>query len=248
MFKKLLLTCLLPLGLGFAAPSRAEDMPLGGLRVPTLFAAECMAIPFEPADVFDAPGGLRIGQLVLDHPEYARKTTSTCSFRPVAYLRAEGRGSLVDIRRMEVGYEEPSLAVFKVSQHMGVFWVQGRTPTGSFWVPVTSGRQYLSLERDLVQGLALLSESCDNEGRCQPLPESTVKLAQKAGEQRQDTCYGNAYDIVTSVTLPDGRRAYEVQLAEALEPKYGKSLPLKALVPTRDYRGRWTGFFYSRGC
>lgn len=233
-----------------AVGSLAQPDPgvLGGLRAPTLFAPECLAIAYEPVEVFDSPEGLRIGHLVLDHPEYARKTQSSCSFRPVAHFRPEGRANMLPVHLMDVGYEEPALAVFKAQPLSSRLWVQGRTQLGHFWVPVDQGRQYLSLERDLKQGLGSFTETCDELGRCTPVAARVEQLALQAGEERQDTCYGNAYEVEAIVTLPGGRAAYQVRLATTLEPKYEGKLPGTAFVPTYDFRGKWTGFFYSRGC
>lgn len=240
--------CALGLALSVSAGELQGGGVLGGVRLPTLFAAECQAIPYAPVDVFDAPEGLRIGQLVLDHPEYARKTTTACSFRPAARLKPEGLGNLLPVQVGEVGYEEPALVAYQVQTRNNQLWVQGHSNTGAFWLPVQRGAQYVSLEQDLVQGLARFSETCDQWGRCTPVADNVQRLAAHAGEERADSCYGNAYDIEGVVTLPDGRRAYRVRLAETLEPKYADKLPLQALVPTYDYQRRWTGFFYSRGC
>lgn len=231
-----------------AAMAQPAAGVVGGLRAPSLFAPECMAIPYSAVEVYDSPEGLRIGHLVLDHPEYARKNQGTCSFRPVAHFRPEGRSNLMEVQLIEVGYEEAALAVFKLQPLSTRLWVQGRTQLGQFWVPVEQGRQYLSLERDLKQGLASLSESCDEMGRCTPVNSTLQKLARRAGEERQDSCYGNAYEIEGIVTLPGGRAAYKVRLAESLEPKYEGKLPATALVPTYDFQGKWTGFFFARGC
>ncbi len=213
-----------------------------------MFAPECLAIPYEPVEVFDSPSGLRIGHLVLDHPEYARKSVADCVFRPTARLRPEGTHNQLPVYLQHLGPQEPSLAVFKVEDVNGQLWVQGRTQLGQFWLSVNGGRQFLSLERDLKQGLAALTETCDEVGRCLPTSVSTQRLAEAAGLERQDSCFANAYDIEAITRLPDGRLAYEVHLAPQLSAKYADKLPATARVPTRDYRGRWTGFFDPAGC
>lgn len=239
------------LGVLFTGPALAQPRQpaeLGGLRMPTHFAPECMAIRYSPVAVYESPGGLRIGKLVLDHPEYALKTLKSCSFRPKAQLEPEGSMNLQDVNVIEVGYEEPALAVYETRTHLGVLWVRGRTRMNTFWLPVAAGREYLSYERELVQGLESLSEMCEEPEGCKPVSDLKRKLAERAGAERADSCYGNAYDIEELVQTPSGRWAYRVRLAESLIPKYGGKLPQEAIVPTYDYRGRWTGFFLSRGC
>ncbi len=221
---------------------------LGGLRLPTHFAPECMAIPYEPLPVYDAPGGLRIGLLVLDHPEYARRTTRVCSFRPQPFFEVENNKRRVPVSVLEVGYEEAALSVYEVRTHQGVLWARGRTEQSNFWLPVSNGAQYVSYERDLAQGLERFTEQCQPDTGCRPVSRELEALVRQAGEERRDGCYGNAYDIEAVVDLPGGRRGYRVRLAESLVPKYQGRLPEETVVPTYDYRGRWTGFFFSRGC
>jgi hypothetical protein len=236
------------LGLAFLMGSTSAyattDRGVGGLRIPGLFAPACQAIEYEPASVYDAPGGLRIGALVLDHPEYARESSAACVGSPVVGLQAEGRNSLVEVFQTAVGPDEPGLTVYQTTNFSGVTWVQGRTTTGAFWLPVSRARQYLSLERDLVQGLARFSEICENKNRCQPTSETFMRSVQAAGEERPNARFNNAYNIISRVTLSDGRGAYQVQLDRSLVPKFGKQLPLEALVPAVDYRGEVTGAFY----
>ena len=208
----------------------------GGLRIPGLFAVKCQAIAYEPAQVYDAPHGLRIGQLVLDHPEYALKTRASCNYQPLVYLRPEGRQTLVDVGLTEVSLDEPALSVYETTSHQGELWVQGRTATGAFWLPVAPPRQYLSLEQDLVQGLALFTETCDDMGRCLPATEAMTRLVSAAGLERVESCSQTAYDISELFVLPDGRRAYRVRLAESLLPKFQKKLPSTAVVPVRARR------------
>ena len=230
--------------LGFVASAAArEPAELGILRVPSLSAKGCAAIPYEPVPVYGEPGGLRIGQLVLDHPEYARKSTETCAFRPQVRLQAEGRGDLQQVAVQALGEGETGIAVYRSTQHSGQTWIAGQTGTRSFWAPVNQGRRYLSLETELVHGLADLPETCDSLGRCQLTPTRVRQLARTAGEERSGTCQPHAYDIKAVVSLPDGRKAYVAHLAQDLRVKYESRLPAEVRVPTYDGRDRWTGFY-----
>jgi hypothetical protein len=220
---------------------------LGGLQLKGLFAPGCEAIAYEASPVYDAPGGLRVGQLVLDHPEYAARTVPHCSFRPQAQFVPEGQQVALDIALMELGAQEPALAVFETRTYRQVLWLRGKSKAGSFWLPAVSGRRYLSYERDLVQGLARFPELCDNLGRCGPTTQAFQKDVQRAGLERLDTCLGHAYEIEGIERLPDGRNAYRVRLAETLAPKFGSRLPLTSLVPTYE-SNQWTGLFDPAGC
>ena len=238
-----------------ALPAAAlEPEELGGLRIYSLFAEGCAAIAYAPVPTYQTPGGLRAGRLILDHPEYAKESQKACSFRPKALLQLEGSTVTRDVLTLEVGYEEPGLSIFAVQQGQGTAWYQGKSEQSTFWVKASDirGAQYLSFENDLVFGVTLLTESCDARGRCQPLPAKVQELAVEAGNYNVETCYGNAYVFsdydAKVVTLPTGRKAYKVQLAPSLVAKFGKELPLELLVPTYDFRGKWTGFHYSRGC
>lgn len=242
-------------GLCILSAAATEPQILGGLSLPTLYAPECQAVPYEAITAYQAPGGLRLGKLVLDHPEYARESRSSCSFRPRVHLQPEGLNNLLPVVSIAVGYETPAMAVLETRRIGSVSWYRGQAENSSFWVrdePEPSATLYRSYERHLVFGVALVSERCDEHGRCQPTTQSLQELAAQAGAERQDSCYGNAYDFVDSaeplVTLPQGRKAYKVRLAPALAVKYGGKLPAELLVPTYDYHGQWTGFFFSRGC
>lgn len=233
-----------------------EPAVLGGLSLPTLYAPACRAVPYAAVTIYQSPGGLRIGKLVLDHPEYARETRASCSFMPRVMLQPEGLNNQLAVESIEVGYETPAMAVYETRRNGDRTWYRGQAENGSFWVP-SNGEpyptRYRSYERHLAMGVVLLSERCDELGRCQPTPPALQELAEQAGAERRDSCYGNAYEFSGAVeealvSLPQGRRAYRVRLASELAVKYTGKLPAELLVPTYDYRGRWTGFFFSRGC
>lgn len=230
--------------------SAAEPAVLGGLRLPTLLTGECPAVAFKPVAAYlHADYGEPLGRLVLDRPELAAKDQPSCSARPVVHFQPAGGARGPKVEMVEVGYEELALAVYATRRHAGQLWVKGRTQAGaSFWVEAPIGAEYLSYERDLVQDLERFTETCDERGRCTPVLPRLQALAREAGQAREDTCYGNAFDITEVFTLPGGRAAYRVRLAESLVPQYGSTLPREALVPTYDRSGTWTGFFYSRGC
>jgi hypothetical protein len=157
---------------------------------------------------------------------------------------------------VEISRDEQGLAVLEVRKTGSGTWYRAQAENVSFWVranePGTTTR-FLSYEQHLVSGVGLLSENCDELGRCKPLSQDVQALADQAGAERADTCFANAYEFTQEegasvVVLPNGRKAYRLRLAEAIAPKYGKRLPAELLVPTYDYHGRWTGFFLPRGC
>lgn len=232
------------------ALAQASDIQ-GGLRLPTLLASPCAALAYAPVPVYDTPGGLRIGSLVLDEPRFHQKAMAAgtaCSFRAKLQFQPEGRVNKMDVVLLPINPQDSVLAVFANQSYDGKLWVQGRTQFGRFWVSVAEGRQFENLERDLVQGLALFSERCDDLGRCTPVDDTTQRLVLKAGAERKDTCLGHAYEIEGIQKLPDGRAVYVVSLAETLAPKYAGQLPMTAKVPIKDFRGRWTGLFSPEGC
>lgn len=110
--------------------------------------------------------------------------------------------------------------------------------------------RYRSYEVDLVQGLGAIPQVCQISGDCHDVSPELQKMAQVAGGSREDTCYGNAYEIVLPVaTLATGVRAYQVEMAPSLRGTLGQHLPVTALVPVFSGPHRsWTGFYFSRGC
>ncbi len=229
---------------------------LGGLRMPALYSAGCQAIDYHPVATYQTPGGLRTGKLVLDHPEFAQETQESCSFRPSVRMRPEGFNREMTVASVEVAYEEPALAVFEVRRTASGTWFRGLADDIAFWVRSEDAgdrAQYFSYEKGLVQAVGTLSEACDDEGHCSPLPHDIQLLADEAGAERADSCLANAYDFMTEdgpsiEVLPNGRHVYHIRLAASLTVKYGKLLPAELRVPTYDYSGRWTGFYLSRGC
>lgn len=234
---------------------RADELPSEGLlRLATLFSPECMAIPYEPVPVYDEAGGVRIGYLMLDKPELAKETQASCTYRPKVFFQADGQTTRWPVMIGEVSYEEPALAIFKRRELNGEAWYQGSLERTKFWVNSNTapGARYSDYAKDLVQGVIRIAETCDQLGRCQPTTQAFQKLADRAGAERQETCYGNAYEFVgatpTIVTLENGRKAYRVTLATELVGMYGDRLPKTLTVPVVDYSGKWSGFFYARGC
>lgn len=221
---------------------------LGVARLPTLFAKGCAGIAYEPVSVYDSPGGLRIGKLALDHPEYVLKPSQKCSFSAEVVFSSEGGSRQEGVQAFDLGQAEKGLSVYSTQTYQKVLWVQGNTRFGRFWLPIEKGAQYQSLSQDLNQGLALLTETCDDSGQCTPVPAAVQRLAERAGLERADACRGNAYDVENIVTMPTGRAAYRVFLAETLAPKYQGKLPVTALVPVSDYKGNWTGLYVSSDC
>lgn len=63
----------------------------------------------------------------------------------------------------------------------------------------------------------------------------------RAADDRGEACAPYAYDIVKTVLLRTGEKAYYVQLADKLKPKYGVTLPDKAFIRLTDYQGMPTG-------
>lgn len=240
-------TLLASLLCGFSAYAK-EPEQIGALRIPSLFSPACEAIVYQPVAVFDAPGGISLGRLVLDHPEYAIEPQSSCSFRPRVFFQPTGQKSLLEAKTMEVGYEEPALLVLEVREYRGALWVQGALQSSRFWLPAPRASQLMTLEKELVHGLGGLPETCTSAGLCTPVSVTLQRLAQLAGEERADSCHGNAYDVTGFRVLPSGRKVYEVQLAQSLAVKYAGKLPKNTLVPVRDLSDRWTGIFSSRGC
>lgn len=227
-----------------------EPADLGGISIPSLSSPGCQAIPYRALPVYHRPAGRLAGQLVLDHPEWADTSAESCDRRPSIQLDMDGHAAIPLLTR-EIAYEHTVPAVFARQAHAGVWWYQIRDEQGrEAWLPAPSSSpwRYLSLEADLVQGLARLPETCTQQGRCTPTTAKLQALVEQAGGERPG-CGGNAYDMVGPVAvLPDGRRAYRVRLAPELMAAWGRRLPNHALVPTYDRQDRWTGQFFARGC
>ena len=236
---------------GAQVQARTPD-EVGLLELPTLLGVPCMRIPYEPVAVYAEPAGLRIGQLVLDHPEWVSKTLKVspekCTARATLQLQGEGLGALEPAKVLDATATTQALAVYETRSYRNQLWVQGRTRGVRFWLPVTPALEYKDLVVQLVQGVALFSETCDPLGRCQPAPDDIRRQVDKAAQERIGECVPYAYEVEQMVTLPGGRKAYQVRLSEELTPKHGTRLPKEALVPTYDYQGRWTGFFNPKGC
>jgi hypothetical protein len=240
-------------GLSAGLPGLAlarDPADLGGLAIPSLSSPGCQAIPYQAVAVYQRPAGQVIGQLVLDHPEWASTSSASCDVRPVMELALQGRARVPLLTR-EIANEHAVPAVFAVAMHDHVPWYQLRDEQGqSAWVPQADRQpwHFFSLEADLVQGLARLPETCTAQGRCSPTPDALQAMVEQAGAARPG-CAANAYDIVGRVVvLPGGRHAYRVRLAPELSAAWGQRLPSQALVPTHDRQQRWTGFFFARGC
>lgn len=232
------------------AASAREPADLGGLSIPSLSSPDCQAIAYQPVAAYDAPAGRRTGQLLLDPVPWARQADTPCEHRPQIQLAIAGQPTAALLTR-EIANEYAVPAVFARRTHSGTVWYQLRDDRArQVWVPAPAAQhvRYVSLESDLVQGLATMPETCTPQGHCTPSPSSLQALVAQAGAARPG-CYGNAYDIVgPPVLLPGGRRAYRVSLAPELLAAWGRRLPRRALVPTYDQQVRWTGFFYPRGC
>jgi hypothetical protein len=246
------LTCVVS-GLSAGATAWAQDREpadLGGLAIPWLSSPGCQAIPYQAVAAYKQPAGQVIGQVVLDHPEWAMTATDSCDARPQIQLAWTGQAPAPLLTR-EIAYEHAVPAVFAHQTQQGSHWYQVRDERGrAAWLaaPTPSPWRYLSLESDLVQGLARLPETCTPQGRCTATPAALQTSVEQAGAARPG-CAGNAYDIVGPVIdLPGGRRAYRVSLAPELRAAWRTRLPAEAVVPTYDHQGHWTGLFFARGC
>lgn len=238
----LLLLAASPLA-SFSAPA-----PIGLARAPSLLGVGCSAVVYEPVPVFDSPGGVRIGKLVLDEPALVAKERKSCPYQPKLQFLPESQTVGWDVKVEARGTLEQAIAVYKVVDHARSLWLLGQSNVGSFWLPVARGVSYESYEVDLVQGLDLFSEQCEPDGRCTPVHPELQKKILRAGQERQDPCNPQAYDIEGVTVLQGGRKAYRVRLAEPLLARYADSLPVTALVPIKDFRGEWTGYFNPARC
>jgi len=220
--------------------------PVGGLTSPTLLAPECLAIPYAPVPVFRHANGVRLGTLKLEAPELAKVDTAACDARPRVMLHMRGAPAPIPVELTEVGYEDFALAVFSVRDLSVGRWVRGKAGGQYFWMPISASAKLLTFEEDLVQGVHQFDEVCVVPGQCMQAPAHVIQKIVAAGRVRDDTCYGNAYDLVDKVRGKDGRLYYYLQLPEGAAQD--SAIPPNLWVPARTAAGAWTGFFYPRGC
>jgi hypothetical protein len=228
-----------------SAQSFSQVSPLlGMLQLPTLLAPACEAVPvFNEVPVFESPDGLRIGKLTLDRPDWVEAPEPGCSAQPQLVFQVDGQEAQHPVAISQLSKTLPAMAVYQEEQRNSGMWVQGRHRWGGFWVNANRAGQYLSLHRDMVQGLSRLSETCDNEGRCQPAPANWDKMLQQANAVRQAQGAHGAYEILGIERTGAGRMVYVAKLSSGLRQFVEKGLPIWVRVPVIDYRGRWTGFF-----
>lgn len=236
--KALFTACLLTLFAAFPKASMAEG--LGYVELPTLNPAGCELNAYAPVSVYDSPNGVRIGKLVLDHPEYLTGGASPCAFQPVLYFNPEGSNRLLDVYVTTFPGKSDRLTAFSVDIRGSATWVQGKTQYTKFWLSVPTSK-YFSFSDDLAVGVSNLTETCDGLGRCSPTTLSVRQLVLKASDDRGDKCKPFAYDITEVVRLPSGPKAYRIELAAKLLPKYGARLPRYALIRQKDHEGSLTG-------
>lgn len=235
-----------------AAPAWASaDVPAGLAYLPSLLAPACAPVPYEPLPVYDFPGGVRSGQLVLDKPEWAkpapREPNEPCLQAPQLHVQLEGQKSLVPAPVLKVR-DEPTLVVQEVQTGPEGVWLKFESNKKRFWLPLARGVLFKSLERDLVQGLGLLNEVCDSLGECRPTSPAQRRLADDAALTRSPNCPLPAYLVEGITQLPTGRRVYQVRLAPELWPQFAHQLPVQALVPVRGFDGQWSGMFNPQPC
>lgn len=235
-----------------ASPVHAQsDVPAGLAFLPSLLAPACAPVPYEPLPVYDFPGGVRSGQLVLDRPEWAqpspREPNEPCLQSPQLQVQLEGQNSLVPAPVLKVR-DEPTLVVQEVQSGPQGIWLKFESNKRRFWLPLARGVMFKSLERDLVQGLGMFNEVCDTLGECRPTSTAQRRLADDAALTRSPNCPLPAYLVEGVATLPTGRRAYQVRLAPELWPQFAHQLPVQALVPVRGFDGQWSGMFNPQPC
>lgn len=235
-----------------AAPVWASaDVPAGLAYLPSLLAPACAPVPYEPLPVYDFPGGVRSGQLVLDKPEWAkparREPNEPCLQAPQLHVQLEGQKSLVPAPVLKVR-DEPTLVVQEVQTGPEGVWLKFESNKKRFWLPLARGVLFKSLERDLVQGLGLLNEVCDSLGECRPTTPAQRRLADDAALTRSPNCPLPAYLVEGVTQLPTGRRVYQVRMAPELWPQFAHQLPVQALVPVRGFDGQWSGMFNPQPC
>jgi hypothetical protein len=232
--------------LALAEPACFAGEPLGGVTAPTLLAPECKAIPYVPVPVYLHANGVRLGTLKLDRPELAKADADSCDARPRVMLHMRGAPAPVPVELTEVGYEDYALTAYTVLDIPAGRWVRGRAGSQHFWVPVSAGSKLLTFAEDLVQGVSRFDEVCAAPGQCMQAPDSFLREAETVGKQRQDSCYGSAYDLVETARGADGRLYYRLELPK--EGGQAPRLPASLWVPAQSADGKWTGFFYPRGC
>jgi hypothetical protein len=244
--KYLLASAMLSLLAG-ACHARAP-LEMGLARLPSLSTPQCEAIPYEPLPVFNTPGGVRIGLLVLDNPDYAKATSKDCLYRPRVFFQPEGLNRVQPVKgwmREDNGWDA---SVFEDVYSFGSIWLRLQSAHLAIWIRKPSNARYQSLELNLVQGFDTIPELCGTDGVCLPTTKAFGKLVHTAGDERRSSCTGSAYEVVGTLQLPDGRRAYKGVLADELLPKYSGKLPIEVVVPTYDRLDRWTGLFIPGGC
>lgn len=255
--KKLFLAASVALAASCMNPAQARDPDLVGLlALRTLYPVSCHLADYQSVPVYDSPGGLRVGQLVLDHPEYAQADPPNCGFQPRVMLQPEGLQTLRPVQSAQLNATQQALVVLAVQHSAGADWYLAKAGFSQVWLSsedLGKTQSYFDLISALTTGIAKPTETCTPDGQCQPLSEQRLQVVEKAGEDRPDSCYKNAYDLDTSqgtflTRLPGGRLVYRAKLALSLVPKYQGKLPDKLLVPVYDDTGKWTGFHAPYPC
>jgi len=229
-----------------AQPAFANDV-IEAYGVPaTLLGAPCAAVPYAPIPAYAAVGGKVLGQLVLDHPEYVKETTESCSDLPLVQLQIEEYTAPVAIS--EWSYETNGIGLYAlapVADDATQLWTQAKADGRAFWIklPIASVKMYEELAY-LPQDLTVV---CTAPGQCAPAEaDFTADLARSKGQVQ--SCYDEAYTIVGRASA-NGLNYYELKREELNGGSAAfPHLPETIYIPTRSETGQHTGYFYSRGC
>jgi len=237
-----------------AAAAAQETLPAGVAHLPSLLAAPCSGLAiYEPLAVYDFAGGVRIGSLVLDRPDWATQPkkpdagVQNCLQDVKLQVQLQGKESGLDAPVLSLS-TEPVLLVSKTQVSANTLWLMFQAGPRRFWLPQRQGVQFRSLERDLVQGLGAVLETCSEMGECRPTDIALRRLVDEAALLQSPNCPLPAYEVTAHRQLPSGRWVYEAELAPALQGRYAGRLPLSVRVPVRDSAGQWSGFFNPNPC
>ncbi len=194
----------------------------------------CPESPAQPQPLLSAPaGGDRAGELL---PPEALAPGSDTPCTPPRLHRSDG--SVVDLPTRELGYEEIALIAGERRDDR----VQVFTGEAWSWVRIGDGARYHPIETLLPERMGYLSGAFG--GRLCDVPGDADRCAALPSQVASDDLVVRAL----SSRRIDGRLWLEIELHDNVCEVDEPQPRARGWLPALDGGGRWTVWFYSRGC
>ncbi|MRW88619.1 hypothetical protein GJ699_01310 [Duganella sp. FT80W] len=244
-----LLCCLLPA----AAHAQQLEQPQRPIEhfisPPQLFPEEgADRAPYQPFPAYDGPNGKQIGQVVANlNPCAPDKPREQCE-QPFSWHLALSNGQKFELPHDMVGYEQEAFVSYQpVRIRAGKAWSRIEYDGGAFWIR-TEPEDIINREKRSTD-IERFDTWCSLPGKCAPVTAAMRKEIDKvmAGEYAILGAGLQTYSIEGVVTR-NGKRYYQVKLAEVEAGKPAPRLPKTGYIPTRDKNGQHVGQFSPKGC